>query len=81
MNIQFEMFGMLRRLAGSESISLDGGEGITVAEALILLAQARPELRAELDRCAVASGDTLIARRDVVAPGSTLALLPPVAGG
>ena len=81
MQIRFEMLGVLQRLAGADSIALDAAQSMTVAEALEKLALRRPELRAELERCAVARGDAIVTRRDAVAPGTTLALLPPVAGG
>jgi sulfur-carrier protein len=81
MNIRFEMLGVLQRLAGAEIVALDLQRSVTIADALEELALHRPELREELARCAVASGDAIVLRRECVTPGATLALLPPVAGG
>jgi len=81
MNVRFEFFGVLQRLAGGGSLDVVLKRSVTVADALDELAALRPELRPELARCAVASGDAIVLRRECVAAGATLALLPPVAGG
>ncbi|HVT34755.1 MAG TPA: MoaD/ThiS family protein [Nevskiaceae bacterium] len=80
MNVTFELLGVLQRLCGSERIQLQV-HAATVADALEQLALARPDLRGELERCAIASGDAIVRRRDALSPGAVLALLPPVAGG
>ncbi|HZP11460.1 MAG TPA: MoaD/ThiS family protein [Nevskiaceae bacterium] len=81
MNIRFEFFGVMQRLAGGAALEVELKRSVTIADALDELAALRPELRLELTRCAVASGDAIVLRRDGIADGSTLALLPPVAGG
>jgi molybdopterin synthase catalytic subunit len=79
--IRFEAFGVLRRLAGAERIEIDLDGAATIGDAIEALASRRPELRAELARCAVAVGDAIVLRRDRLPSNATLALLPPVAGG
>jgi molybdopterin converting factor small subunit len=79
--LRFEMLGVLRRLAGAERVELEVDGIATIGDAIEALATKRPELRAELARCAVAIGDAIVLRRDPVSSGATLALLPPVAGG
>ncbi len=81
MNVRFEMFGVLQRLAGGEAFDLALTRSVTIADALEELGARHPQLRGELARCAVASGDAIVLRRDRLSPGMTLALLPPVAGG
>lgn len=81
MNIRFELFGVLQRLAGGAELDVALKRSITVADALDELGALHPELRSELMRCAVASGDAIVLRREPIAAGMTLALLPPVAGG
>ncbi len=81
MNLRFEFLGVLQRLAGADSLQLEVPPGSTLADALERLSAARPELRAELDRCAVAQGENLMHRTDLLKADAVLALLPPVAGG
>ncbi len=81
MNIRFELFGLLQRLAGGAAIDIVLKRSFTVADALDELGALHPELRSELARCAVANGDAIVLRRERIAAGMTLALLPPVAGG
>ncbi|KJV36164.1 hypothetical protein VI08_06080 [Luteibacter yeojuensis] len=72
----------MARLAGAREVRLDAGTGIvTVADAVALLARAKPELAASLDRCACVAGDTIVRRADAMPADGRLALLPPVAGG
>jgi molybdopterin converting factor small subunit len=78
--VVFEFWGALRRLAGDDrELSLNAPA--TVADALDALAQALPALREHLDKAAVAQGDRLLLRSEAIADGCRLALLPPVAGG
>ncbi|WP_052697716.1 MoaD/ThiS family protein [Luteibacter yeojuensis] len=80
--ITFELYANLARLAGAREVRLDAGTGIvTVADAVALLARAKPELAASLDRCACVAGDTIVRRADAMPADGRLALLPPVAGG
>lgn len=80
--IVFELYANLERLAGEKECRIEAGDAsLTVADALALLAQARPALASSLDRCACVSGDTIIRRADPLPDDGRIALLPPVAGG
>jgi len=79
--ITFELHGQLARLAGATELQLPLAASATLAEALDQLAAARPELASALGRCACAIGDRLVLRREPLAGGERIALLPPVAGG
>jgi molybdopterin converting factor small subunit len=82
MEVVFEFYGGLRRLAGVGERTLRlGPDAATVADALAALERADPALAASLAQTAVAIGDALVRRGDRVASGARLALLPPVAGG
>ena len=81
MQITFEFFGVLERLAGASALQLDLDDGVTVEDALNELAQKAPNLAETLNRSACAVGDTLVARSESLTAGTRLALLPPVAGG
>lgn len=82
MEITFEFWGELERLAGGASrpLRLAAAEP-TVADALALLATELPPLAARLETVAVAIGDRLVARSEPLSADARLALLPPVAGG
>jgi len=80
--IVFELFANLERLAGAKECRIDAGDAVaTIGDALIQLAQERPELAGSLERCACVSGDTIVRRADAVPADGRIALLPPVAGG
>lgn len=79
--LTFEFHGVLRRLAGGGECTIAVEAPLSLADALAALADARPELAATLGRSACAIGDRLLLRREMLAGGERIALLPPVAGG
>jgi len=81
MQIEVLCFASARDAVGAPRLVLELGEGATVRTALAALAERHPALRAGLGalRCAV-NEDFADASRGL-APGDTLALLPPVSGG
>jgi molybdopterin synthase sulfur carrier subunit len=80
--ITFEFFGVLERLAGASALQLElPPDSRTVEDALAALAQRLPQLSEDLPRSACALGERLVLRREALAAGARLALLPPVAGG
>jgi molybdopterin converting factor small subunit len=79
--LSIDLFGVLVRLAGERSVALSVAPGVTIAEALALLASQRPELATLLPNCACAIGDTVVPRTRALTPGARVALLPPVSGG
>jgi molybdopterin converting factor small subunit len=72
---------VLRRLAGADQLLLEMPADAAVADALSSLEQRIPDLGAVLEATACARGDQLVHRASRLAPGDTLALIPPVSGG
>jgi molybdopterin converting factor small subunit len=81
MNIQFECFGILQRLCSDQPITLTVPPGSTLDDALDQLAERFPEASEALERVACAVGDQILPRRSLLEGDTTVALLPPVAGG
>ncbi len=81
MNVTIEFHGVLERLAGATSMSLEVADSALVADALEALTQQAPNLAETVERSACAIGSSLVARSDSLIHGARLALLPPVAGG
>lgn len=80
--LQIEFYGVLRQVAGEQTMQLEGLEpGVTVAQVLDQLQAERPALAAHLPRVACAQGDSLVRHTQVVDAGKPLVLLPPVSGG
>jgi molybdopterin synthase sulfur carrier subunit len=80
--IVFELFANLERLAGAAECQIEAGDDVhSIGDAIALLARARPELAASLERCASATGDRIVRRQDALPEDGRIALLPPVAGG
>lgn len=81
-SIVFEFFASLESLAGARTCEIDAGDDIrTVGDALARLAHEQPKLASALERCACASGDTIVRRADPLPADGRIAVLPPVAGG
>lgn len=82
MQITFEFWGALRRVAGGDerTLALPAGAS-SIGDALDALAAVMPALGDQLDSTAVAMGDRLLLRTEALEDGMRLALLPPVAGG
>lgn len=76
-----EFHGVLRRLAGADSLQIELPEPATAADALSKIAELSAELAARLESCACAVGDELVSRSTILEDGSTLVLIPPVSGG
>lgn len=79
--ITFEFYGRLERLAQQSALSLEISTPSSIENALKVLADNKPDLSENLERCACAIGDELISRSHILDSDITLALLPPVAGG
>ena len=80
MKIDVSFWGVTRRLAGTESLSLELPVASTVEDLSQTLAQ-HGDLALEMQRCAFAIGDALVPRTQVLEEGDQLAVLPPVSGG
>lgn len=80
MKIDVSFWGVTRRLAGTDTLSLDLPLAATVEELAQRLAQ-HGALATEMERCAFAIGDSLVSRIHILQEGDQLAVLPPVSGG
>lgn len=81
MRVNFQLHGVLIRLAGCETVGVDCPDHATVESALQSLADDKPALKQELQRTACAIGEALISRDTVLANDTEIALIPPVSGG
>ncbi len=73
--------GVLTRLAGTDTLSLDLRTQVTVDEVMEHLGKRYPALVPQLQRTACAIGDEFVPRSRQVMLGSELVLIPPVSGG
>lgn len=80
MKIEVSFWGVTRRLAGVDTLSLELPQAATV-EALAQRLSQRGDLAAEMERCAFAIGDIMVSRTQVLQDGDQVAVLPPVSGG
>lgn len=79
--IIFEFYGRLGKLANQQEFVLDTETPVILEQALKVLACLKPNIHDNLERCACAIGDELVARSTLVNANTRIALLPPVAGG
>lgn len=79
--ITFEFYGRLGKLANQPELSLPTATPIVLEQALKQLAELKPDLSENLERCACAIGDELVSRSLLLQANTRVALLPPVAGG
>lgn len=79
--ITFEFYGRLGKLANQPELSLPIVTPVVLEQALKQLADIKPDLSENLERCACAIGDELVSRSMLVEANTRVALLPPVAGG
>ena len=81
MRIHVLCFASVRDVVGAGRIELEMAAGATVDTALAALADRTPQLGPLLGTLRVAVDEEFAAGADVLHPGATLALLPPVSGG
>lgn len=79
--ITVEFYGVLQQAAGSERVQYPLELPAPVERVLEGLQLEYPQLAAHLPRLACAVNDEIVPRSEPIAPGATLALLPPVSGG
>lgn len=72
------LFAQLREVMGSSALELDI-KALTVSELLEHLAECYPQM--PLQHVMVAVNEELAGSDDLIQPGDTVALLPPVSGG
>lgn len=81
MQIQIELNGVLCRLAGAQSLTLQLADNATVGDAMAAVEERIPNAADRLEVTAIAIGDSLVHRNTVLDGDETLVLIPPVSGG
>ncbi|MES2488833.1 MAG: MoaD/ThiS family protein [Pseudomonadota bacterium] len=81
MQITVELNGVLCRLAGVQSLTVELGNSATVADAMALVEERIPNAADRLEITAIAIGDSLVHRNTPLMGDETLVLIPPVSGG
>ena len=81
MKVRFELFAAAREAAGAAVVGCEPRDGGTVEAAVRALAAVRPSLEPLVGRCRFAVGDEYVEAGRVLAPGETVAVIPPVSGG
>ncbi len=82
MRIRITAYGMLRELFGARTFDIElAAKAATVAELDEALVVRTPAYARAAATTAVAVGDELVRRGDVLTDGADVALLPPVSGG
>lgn len=79
--ITVRLFARLAELAGTRSLELEIGEGLTARDAYRLLAQRHGSLAGFEASVAYAVNQEYVSAETPLKPGDELALIPPVSGG
>ncbi|PTU33313.1 MoaD/ThiS family protein [Stenotrophobium rhamnosiphilum] len=75
------MNGVLCRLAGVQSLTVDLKDFATVADAMAAVEERIPNAADRLEVTAIAIGDSLVHRNTSLMGDEVLVLIPPVSGG
>ena len=81
MQVQVELNGVLCRLAGTQSFTVELNDSATVADAMAAVEERIPNAADRLEVTAIAIGDSLVHRNTTLTGDETLVLIPPVSGG
>ena len=81
MHLTVRLFALQRQQLGVRQLALEVGEGATIDDAWAALCAAHPTLSAAEQSMRFARNGVYADRRDQLADGDELALIPPVAGG
>ena len=81
MNITFRFFAVSRDLAGCSQLSLEIASPANLEQALTILFDQKPELRAIEKISMYAIGLDYATLSDIVTEGNEISLIPPVQGG
>ena len=81
MQITIELNGVLCRLAGAETLSVELKDPATVADAFAAVEARLPDAADRLEATACAIGDELVPRNTLLVGAEVLVLIPPVSGG
>lgn len=79
--VTFEFYGRLESLAKTNQYKIELPLPLSIEQAIQHLAEQKPEITMNLERCACAIGDELVSRSTMLNADTRIALLPPVAGG
>lgn len=80
-NVGVKLFASLREAVGAKEVTVSLPAGSTVAQLLEALAAAHPAVARQRDALSLAVDHVIRGPEFVIAPGSEVALLPPVGGG
>jgi len=81
MQVRVELNGVLCRLAGAQSLTVELGDSATVADAMAAVEERIPNAADRLEVTAIAIGDSLVHRNTTLIGDEILVLIPPVSGG
>ena len=81
MQVTVELNGILCRLAGVQSLTVELNDSATVADAMAAVEERVPNAADRLEVTAIAIGDSLVHRNTPLMGDETLVLIPPVSGG
>ncbi len=81
MQITVELNGVLCRLAGAQSLTVQLNDIATINDAMTALEELIPNAADRLEVTAIAIGDELVHRNTLLTGDETLVLIPPVSGG
>jgi MoaD family protein len=79
--IRVQFYSQLRDLAGRQTLDVDLGEQVSVADLLQKLYEQFPALRVHDKSILVAAGVEFVERDYKIKPGDEIAVMPPVQGG
>ena len=81
LKVTIRLFAGLKDRAGASSVSLELGDGASVADAISAACEATPKRWTAPTAVMVAVNDEYVQREQMLAEGDELALIPPVSGG
>jgi len=81
MTVYVRLFARAKDLAGTDCLTVELGDKATVKQLRRRLASERPALETILSRSAFAVNEEFAGDDQVLKPGATVAVLPPVSGG
>jgi molybdopterin converting factor small subunit len=79
--VTIELNGVLCRLAGVQSFSIELGEVATIADAMAAVETRIPNAADRLEVTAIAIGDELVHRNTLLTGNEVLVLIPPISAG
>lgn len=81
MQVKVELNGVLCRLAGVQSLTVELNNSATVADAMAAVEERIPNAADRLEVTAIAIGDELVHRNALLTGDEVLVLIPPISAG